>query len=72
MAYTIHSTVGKVMSNPQAKAVIEKHLPGASTHPQLQQGWHITLGELTYYPESGVTAAKLQAILGDLAAVPEA
>lgn len=71
MSYSIHSTVGKVMANPQAKAVIEKHLPGASSHPQLPQAWHMTLGELPYYPESGVTQPKLQAILQDLAAVPE-
>lgn len=71
MAYTIHSTVGKVMSNPQAKAIIEKHLPGASSHPQLHQAWHMTLGELTYYPEAGVTAAMLQTILDELVLVPE-
>ena len=71
MAFSIYSTVGKLMSNDQAKAVIEKHLPGASNHPQLSEAWGMTLGEIASFPESGITTAKLQQILADLAQVSE-
>lgn len=72
MAFNIYSTVGKLMSNEQAKAVVERHLPGASTHPMLSEAWGMTLGEVASYPESGLTSAKLQALLADLATVVDA
>ena len=72
MAFTIYSTVGKVLSNEQAKAMIEKHLPGATTHPMLSEAWGMTLGEVASYPEAGITSAKLQALLADLATVVDA
>jgi hypothetical protein len=69
MAFNIYSTVGKVMSNEQAKVIIEKHLPGASAHPLLSEAWGMTLGEVASYPEAGITSAKLQALLADLATI---
>ena len=69
MAFNIYSSVGKVMSNEQAKAIIEKHLPGATTHPMLDMAWGMTLGEVASYPEAGITNDKLQALLADLATV---
>lgn len=69
MAFTIYSTVGKVMSNEQAKVIIEKHLPGATTHPMLGEAWGMTLGEVATYPEAGITNTQLQALLADLATV---
>jgi hypothetical protein len=71
MAFTIYSTVGKLMSNDQAKAVIDKHLPGASNHPQLAEAWGMTLGEIASFPEAGITQTKLQQILAELAQVSE-
>lgn len=59
------------MANDQARAIVDKHIPGASTHPQLYQAMYMTLAEVATYPESGLTQAKLQALLNDLAAVPD-
>lgn len=72
MAFTIHSSIGKIMSNAQAKAIVEKHVPGASTHPQLADAWSMSLGEVATFPESGLTNAKLQALLADLATITDA
>ncbi|MBX3011910.1 MAG: hypothetical protein KF832_10415 [Caldilineaceae bacterium] len=72
MAFNIYSTVGKVMSNAQAKAIVEKHLPGATTHPMLGEAWGMTLGEVATYPEAGISNAKLQALLADLATIVDA
>lgn len=71
MAFTIHSSVGKVMSNAQAKAIVEKHFPGISSHPQLSDAWGMSLGEVASYPEAGISSAKLQALLADLATVAD-
>ena len=71
MPFTIHSSIGKIMSNAQAKAIVEKHLPGASSHPQLGDAWGMTLGEVASYPEAGISSAKLQALLADLATIAD-
>ncbi len=72
MAFTIYSSIGKIMANAQAKAIVEKHLPGASSHPQLADAWGMTLGEVASYPEAGISSAKLQALLAELATIADA
>lgn len=69
MPYSIQSTLQELLSNEQAKAVIEKHMPGASTHPDLPMAMHMTLLQISYYPEAvqaGLTQDKLQAIDAEL------
>ncbi|MCY3903502.1 MAG: hypothetical protein OXF62_10685 [Caldilineaceae bacterium] len=69
MPYSIQSTLQELLSNEQAKAVIEKHMPGASTHPDLPMAMHMTLQQISYYPEAvqaGLTQDKLQAIDAEL------
>ncbi|MFN8493489.1 MAG: hypothetical protein U0350_38170 [Caldilineaceae bacterium] len=67
MAFNVYSTIQELLANPAARAILEKHVPGASTHPQLDQALSMTLGEVAMYPESGLNREKLQAILADLA-----
>lgn len=69
MAFNIYSTVGQLISNEQTKVIIEKHLPGASSHPQLSMAWHMSLAEVASYPEANISSEKLQALLADLAKV---
>ena len=69
MSYSIHSTLQDLLRSEQAKAVLEKHLPGASAHPDLPMAMHMTLMQISYYPEAakaGVTAEKLLAIDAEL------
>ncbi len=69
MPYSIQSTLQELLSNEQAKAVIEKHMPGASSHPDLPMAMHMTLQQISYYPEAaqaGLTQDKLQAIEAEL------
>lgn len=69
MSYSIQSTLQELLSNEQAKAVIEKHMPGASSHPDLPMAMHMTLQQISYYPEAvqaGLTPDKLQAIDAEL------
>ena len=71
MPFTSRTTVRELMGNPQARAIVDRHVPGASSHPQLYEAMYMTLGEVATYPESGLTQTKLQALLADLATIPE-
>ena len=66
MHFTIHSKLRDVLADERARAVIERHLPGATSHPQLHQGLDMSLQELTWYAESGLSMAKLTTLLEDL------
>ena len=66
MAFSASSTLREILANEQAKAIMERHLPGASTHPDLPTAMDMSLKEVSYYPESGLTSAKLAAIVADL------
>ncbi len=67
MAFGPNSTVRELMENEEARAVFERHIPGISQHPQLSQAWYMTLREVSYYPESGMSRAMFDAIVADLA-----
>jgi hypothetical protein len=69
MAFTTRSLVKDILANPAARAVVERHLPGATNHPQLYEAMYMTLGEVASYPESGLNQQKLQLILADLAQI---
>ena len=69
VAFSANSTVRQVMENDEAKAVLEKHMPGITNHPLLPQAWYMTLREVSMYPESGMTSDKYKAIIADLAAI---
>lgn len=66
MKFSIDSKIGDLIRDEQAKAVLEKHLPGSTTHPMLGMALGMTLRQISYYPESGLTAAKLKALDEDL------
>jgi hypothetical protein len=67
MKYTEFTRLRDLLADPQAAAILEKHLPGARQHPQLDLALDMSLREIAWYPESGLTADKLQAIVRELA-----
>ena len=72
MSYSIHSTLQDVLGDERAKAILERHMPGASSHPDLPMAMHMTLQQISYYPEAveaGLSQEKLQAIDADLKAL---
>ncbi|MBC7700494.1 hypothetical protein [Aquabacterium sp.] len=38
MSFSIESKLGDLLDNETTKAILEKHLPGISTHPQIAMG----------------------------------
>ena len=69
MSYSANTTVRQLLMDEQAKGVLEKHLPGATSHPQLPMAMDMSLREVSWYPESGLTQDKLNAMIADLEAL---
>jgi hypothetical protein len=67
MRYTEHSRLRDLLEDPRAVAILERHRPGATTHPDLPLVLDMTLREISWYPEAGLSPATFQAILADLA-----
>jgi hypothetical protein len=67
MNYSEQTRLRVLLADPRAVAILERHVPGASSHPQLHLALDMSLREIASYPESGSTAAKLKAIVEDLA-----
>ena len=67
MAFTQDSTVREILADERAKAVLERHVPGATTHPQIYDAMYMTLREVSTYPEAGISSEVFQALLDDLA-----
>ena len=65
MALTVDSKIKDILENEQAKAILEKHLPGVSNHPDLPMALYMSLREASTYPESGSLRDKLGAIAED-------
>jgi beta-glucosidase len=69
VAFDENSKIRDIIADERAKAILDKHFPGASTHPQLSMGLGMTLKQVSWYPESGMTKEKLGALVEDLAAL---
>lgn len=66
MALSIESKLGDILANPQGKAVLEKHLPGISTNPQMAMGKGMSLKVIAPMAGGKITPAMLKAIDEDL------
>ncbi len=67
MPFNAESTLKQVLADPKAKAVLEKHMPGFSTHPLLSMAMGMSLKTIGGFPQAGITPDKMKAILDDLA-----
>ena len=44
MAFSTQSKLGDLLDNPETAAILEKHMPGISTHPQIGIGQRFSIG----------------------------
>lgn len=66
MAFTLDTTLGQLLDNPQAKAVLEQQLPGISTNPMVAMARGMSLNMIVSMPQAaqvGLTKEKAEAIL---------
>jgi hypothetical protein len=66
MALTIDSTIKELLANPKAAAVLEKHMPGVSTNPQLSMVESMSFPDVAPMSGGQITQAMLDAIAADL------
>jgi hypothetical protein len=70
MAFDINSKLKDIAANPEAAAVLEKHMPGMLADPRTKQGYGMSLKILISFPQSKPLKAKMPEILADLAKLP--
>jgi hypothetical protein len=65
------STLGQLLADPAAKAILAKDFPEIVNHPQLDQGLDLTLPEVVQYLPDVVTPEKMAAMDVELKALPQ-
>lgn len=69
--YTVEDTdIGTLLDDPEAKAILAKHLPDIVKSDQIDMARSMTLKVIQQYSADQVTDAKLAAIDADLAKLP--
>jgi len=69
MAFTLDTTLGELLDDPQAKAVLDKQFPGISTNPMMAMTRGMSLNALLAMPQAaqlGLTKAKAEALLAEV------
>jgi alpha-L-rhamnosidase len=69
--FSTHTRIEDILANPQARAAVDKRLPGFSTDPRLPQAYQMTLREVAPYVPDVFTEEMLKTIDEDLRAIPE-
>ena len=67
MALTGESTIGVLLGNEQAKAILDKHLPGMTNDPRLKMAMGMSLKQIMPLSQGKITLGKIDAITEDLA-----
>jgi hypothetical protein len=62
MSYSIESTVRDLLENDATKAIIEQHLPGFSSHPQIGMARGMGLSTVAKFSGGMITDEALQKI----------
>jgi len=69
MAFTRDTTLGELLKDPQAKAVLEKQLPGIADNPMVVMAQGMSLNMILSMPQAaqlGITKEKVDAILAEV------
>lgn len=69
MAFTTQSTIGELLDNEATKAIMEKHIPGISTHPMIGMGRGFGLAMVAPMSGGMITPELLAKIEADLKAL---
>ena len=67
---TSTTTIGTLLDDPAAKAIVEKNIPGMTTNGQIDMARGMTLKDIQQYSSEQVTDERLAAIDTELASLP--
>lgn len=63
------STIGDLLDNAEAKAVLAKHLPGFADNPQIEMARSLTLKQIQGFAPDQITDETLAKVDADLKAI---
>lgn len=69
MAFTRDTTLGEILDDPQAKAVLDKHVPGVADNPMIGMVRGMSLNSVLALPQAkqlGLTEEKADALLAEI------
>ena len=69
MAFTLETTVGDLLNDPQAKKIIEKYARGVTTNPLIGMAKGLTINNILALPQAkqyGLTKEKAEEILAEI------
>lgn len=69
MAITLDTTLGALLDDPKAKAVLEQYMPGVSSNPMVAMARGMSLKMILAMPQAaqfGFTKEKAEAILAEI------
>ena len=66
MAYTMDTTMGDILSNPEAVKVLDELMPGASTNPMMKMAKGFSLGKIAKTPAAKVSVDQVQQLVDAL------
>ena len=72
MSYSQNSLIKDILADERAVAIVEAHLPGATSHPAVDDAHYMTVGEVMSYPQAFAFRGKIQKILVALASLERA
>lgn len=67
MSYSIETKLGDLLDNEATKAILEKHMPGISTHPQIGMGRGFPLSTVAKFAGGMITQEMLDKVNAELA-----
>ena len=66
MAYSMDTTMGEILSNPEAVKVLDELMPGASTNPMMKMAKGFTLGKIAKTPAAKVSVEQVEGLISAL------
>lgn len=69
MTFTLDTTLGQILDNPQAKEVLDKYVPGVSANPMVQMARGMSINMLLAMPQAaqfGLTKEKAEEVLKEI------
>jgi hypothetical protein len=69
MAYTLDTTLGTLLNDPKAKAILDQYLPGVTNNPMVALAKGMSLKTVLAMPQAkqlGLTEVKAKEILAEI------
>jgi beta-glucosidase len=69
MKFTLDTTLGELLNHPQAKTILDKHVPGIAENPMVGMAKGMSLNMILSMPQAaqfGLTRKKVEDVLAEI------